>query len=93
MYLDISTVYCPGGCPLQVPRCGGQCPAAGAFWEYDLLTLQQQITEKFLTKLAGAKDIDDEKIEQLKRLLADSKGGKPKQLVKIFSMAAGGDLK
>ena len=56
-------------------------------------TLQQQITDKFLTKLARAKDLDEQKIEQLRALLADGKKLKPEQLVKVFSLPAGGDLK
>jgi hypothetical protein len=35
-----------------------------------MATLQQQIVEKFLTKLAESKDVDAGKIEQLKKLLA-----------------------
>jgi hypothetical protein len=35
-----------------------------------MATLQQQIAEKFLKKLAESKDVDGGKIEQLKTLLA-----------------------
>ena len=38
-----------------------------------MATLQQQIVEKFLTKMAESKDVDAGKIEQLKKLLADTK--------------------
>lgn len=36
-------------------------------------TLQQQITEKFLAKLSGAKDLNEQKIEQLRALLATAR--------------------
>lgn len=57
-------------------------------------TIQQQVAEKFLAKLAESKKVDAEKIEQLRKLLANT-GKKPKveDLVKIFSLPAGGDLK
>jgi hypothetical protein len=56
-------------------------------------TLQQQIAEKFLAKLLESKDLDTEKIDQLRSLLADSKKLKAEGFVKIFSLPAGGDLK
>jgi hypothetical protein len=37
-----------------------------------MATLQQQISDKFLAKLAESNDIDAAKIEQLKNLLADT---------------------
>lgn len=55
--------------------------------------LQQQIAEKFLRRLSESKDVDAEKIDQLRSLLADSKKLKADDLVKIFSLPAGGDLK
>lgn len=36
-----------------------------------MATLQQQISDKFLAKLAESKDVDAGKSEQLKNLLAD----------------------
>jgi hypothetical protein len=56
-------------------------------------TLQEQIAEKFLAKLADSKDVDAEKIDQLRTLLANSKKPKAHDLVKIFALPAGGDLK
>ena len=56
-------------------------------------TLQQQITEKFLAMLAESKDVDAEKIDQIRSLLTSSKKLKADDLVKIFSLPAGGDLK
>lgn len=56
-------------------------------------TLQQQITEAFLAKLAESKDLDHDKIEQLTRLLASNKKPKADDFVKIFSQPIGGDLK
>jgi hypothetical protein len=56
-------------------------------------TLQQQIADKFLTRLAGSTDVDAERIDRLRSLLADSKKLKAEDLVKVFSLPAGGDLK
>jgi hypothetical protein len=58
-----------------------------------MTTLYQQIAEKFLAKLAGSKDIDVGKIEQLRSLLADSKKLKADEFVKIFSRSDAGDIK
>ncbi|HJU04425.1 MAG TPA: hypothetical protein VJ692_04680 [Nitrospiraceae bacterium] len=58
-----------------------------------MATLAQQIAEKFLTRLSESKNVDAERIEQIRGLLADSKKLKPDDLVKIFSLPAGGDLK
>jgi len=59
-----------------------------------MATLQQQIAEKFLAKLAESKDMDAEKIDQLRSLLADSKKIKAEEFAKVFSLpAGGGDLK
>lgn len=58
-----------------------------------MATLQQQIAEKFLAKVAESKDVDAGKIEQLKRLLADTKKLKADDFVKVFSAPAGGDVK
>ena len=58
-----------------------------------MATLQQQITEKFLIKLAESKKLDAEKIEQLRTLITENKKVKANDLVKIFSLPAGGDLK
>jgi predicted transcriptional regulator len=57
-----------------------------------MATLQQQIAEKFLAKLAESKQVDADKIEQLRKLLSDSKKVKADEFVKIFSLPAGGDL-
>jgi len=58
-----------------------------------MATLQQQITEKFLIKLAESKKLDVEKIEQLRTLITENKKVKANDFVKIFSLPAGGDLK
>jgi hypothetical protein len=58
-----------------------------------MVTLQQHIAEKFLAKLAESKEVDSDKIEQLRTLLADSKKVKAEEILKIFSLPAGGDLK
>jgi hypothetical protein len=56
-----------------------------------MATLPQQIVEKFLLKLTESKDVDTERIEQLRGLLADGKKLKADDVVKIFS-PSGGDL-
>jgi hypothetical protein len=58
-----------------------------------MATLQQQIAEKFLTKLAKSKKVDGDKMDLLRTVLADSKKLKADEFVKIFSLPAGGDLK
>jgi hypothetical protein len=58
-----------------------------------MATLQQKIADKFLAKLTESKDVDAESIDQLRTLLTESKKLKADDLVKIFSVPAGGDLK
>jgi hypothetical protein len=55
-------------------------------------TLQQQIAEKFLTKLAESKDLHSETIEQLRILLSAGKKPKADEIVKIFQHP-GGDIR
>jgi len=57
-----------------------------------MATLQQQIAEQFLARLAESKQLDADKIEQLKKLLADSKKLKADEFVKVFSLPAGSDI-
>jgi hypothetical protein len=57
-----------------------------------MATLQQQIAEKFIARLAEREDFDAEKVEQLRTLLAEGKKPKADELVHIFSLPAGGDL-
>jgi hypothetical protein len=57
-------------------------------------TLQRQIIEKFLGKLAQSKDADADQIGQLRKLFASGTKPRADDLVKIFSRpAGGGDLK
>jgi len=56
-------------------------------------TLQQQIAEKFLARLAESKDVDAEKIDQLRTILTNNTRPKADDFVKIFSLPTGGDLK
>jgi hypothetical protein len=58
-----------------------------------MATLYQEIADKFLAKLAGSKEVDVGKIDQLRTLLADNKKMKSEDLVRIFSAPAGGELK
>jgi hypothetical protein len=55
-------------------------------------TLQQKIAEEFLAKLAESKAVDAGKIQELKKLLAESKKPKADDFVKVFSLPAGGDV-
>jgi hypothetical protein len=55
-------------------------------------TLQQQIIDKFLAKLSQSKDVDADKIDQLRSLLTGSKKLKAEDFVKVFLLPAG-DLK
>jgi hypothetical protein len=57
-----------------------------------MATLQQQIAEKFLAKLAEREDFDAEKVVQLRALLAEGKKPKADEVVHVFSLPAGGDL-
>ena len=61
--------------------------------EVYMATLHQRIAEKFLTKLAESDQVDAERIGELRKLLADGKKLKADELVKIFSLGPGGDLK
>lgn len=56
-------------------------------------TLQQQIAAKFLASLSAAKALDDEKINQLRVILASGKKLKTDELVKLFAELSGGDVK
>jgi hypothetical protein len=58
-----------------------------------MTTLYQQISEKFLSKLAEAKEIDQKKVDQLQVLFAESKKLKAEDLVKIFSGAEADQIK
>ncbi|MDQ2712770.1 MAG: hypothetical protein M3Y72_08785 [Acidobacteriota bacterium] len=56
-------------------------------------TLQQQIAEKFLAKLAESKDVRSETIDQLRTLLVAGKKPKADEIVKVFQHPGGGDIK
>ena len=58
-----------------------------------MATLQQQIADKFLARLAETEGIDAAKIEQLRALLAQGTKPKADEFVRIFSLPIGGDLK
>ncbi len=58
-----------------------------------MATLQQKIADTFIARLADAKEIDADTLAQLKALLAIEKRPKVDDFVKVFSLAAGGDLK
>jgi hypothetical protein len=56
-------------------------------------TLQQQIAEKFLVKLAESKDVHSETVDQLRTLLSAGKKPKADEIVKVFQHPGGGDIK
>ena len=56
-------------------------------------TLQAIISEKFFAKLSNSDAIDASKIEQLRTLFAAGKKLKADDLVKIFSLPPGSNLK
>ena len=66
---------------------------AGSATSSTATALQQQIAEKFLAKLAKSKEVGPEKVAQLRSLLGAGKKLKADDLVKMFSLPAGGDLK
>ncbi|MFB3906514.1 MAG: hypothetical protein ACE15E_23985 [Acidobacteriota bacterium] len=55
-------------------------------------TLHHKIIERFLTKLAESKEVDSDKIEQLRKLLASNAKPKPEDFAAIFSQPAGEGL-
>lgn len=55
--------------------------------------LQQQIAEKFLAALAESKDVDPEKINQLRQLLTRGKKPKADEFIRVFTAPAGGEVK
>ena len=56
-------------------------------------TLQEKIAGKFLETLRERKAFDDGKLEQLEKLLAQSKKPKSDDFIKIFTAPVGGDVK
>jgi hypothetical protein len=56
-------------------------------------TLQEKIAGKFLATLREGKALDESKLEQLEKLLDDSKKPKSDDFIKIFTAPAGGDVK
>lgn len=56
-------------------------------------TIQQQVAEKFLAKLAETATLEPDRIEQFRVLLSSGKKVKAEELVKLFSAPAGGDIK
>jgi hypothetical protein len=56
-------------------------------------TLQAVIAEKFFERLAHSDAIDDPKIKQLRQLFESDKKMKVDDLVKVFSLPIGSDLK
>lgn len=56
-------------------------------------TLQQQIANKFIERLAEAKTLEEAALKQLRTLLAGGKKLKPDDLTKLFTSPADGELK
>ena len=58
-----------------------------------MANLQQQIADKFLAALAKSKDVDAEKIAQLRQLLTRGKKPKADDLIRVFTAPVGGEVK
>lgn len=56
-------------------------------------TLQQQVAEKFLTRLSEAGTLDAQRLEQVRALLAGTRKPKADEFVKLFSQPVGDDIK
>ena len=56
-------------------------------------TLERQIAEKFLAKLAESSEVDAQKIQQLRTILLGEKKLKADDFVRVFAQPAGGDVK
>ena len=56
-------------------------------------TIQHKIAQQFLAKLASCKEIDADKLEQIRALLAADKRPNGEDFAKVFSRPAGGDVK
>jgi hypothetical protein len=57
-----------------------------------MMTLRQQIAEKFFAALAEDENFNAAKVDALRRLLAEGKKPKADDLVEIFSTPAGDDV-
>ncbi len=57
-----------------------------------MATLQEQIAEKFLKKLAEDETLDANKIEQLRKVLQSDRKLKPDDFVGVFKLPTGGEL-
>lgn len=55
-------------------------------------TLQQQIVERFLARLAESQGLDRERLDKLRELMTSEKPPKADDFVSMFSMSAGGDI-
>jgi hypothetical protein len=67
---------------------------AGSETEYPPMpTLQQQVVDKFLARLAESGTLDSDRIDQLRTLLTGNKKIKADDLVKLFSQPIGNDVK
>ena len=56
-------------------------------------TLHQSIAAKFLAALADSKEVDPDKIEQLRELLARGKKPKADDFIRVFTAPRGGEVK
>lgn len=63
------------------------------YLSFYMRTLYQQITDKFLSKLATTKEFDEKKIERLRSILADSKKMKADDIAQVFSGGIDDEIK
>lgn len=58
-----------------------------------MATLQQDIATKFISALEEGKEVDSDKIKEIRKLLSDERKIKADDFVKIFSAPVGGEVK
>lgn len=58
-----------------------------------MATIQQQIADKFVSKLTESGDVDAVKIEKLKMLLSENRRVKAEDFIKIFTLPFAEDVK
>jgi hypothetical protein len=58
-----------------------------------MASLQQRIADKFLAALAQRKEIDADKVVELRALLCRGKRPKADEFIRVFSAPPGGEVK
>jgi hypothetical protein len=58
-----------------------------------MASLQQQIADKFLATLAQRKEVDADKVLELRALLSRGKKPKADEFIRVFTAPRGGEVK